>query len=685
MTRNAKAYRAAILHSIADPAEVGVERSYEHFEDGLLLVEDGKVARLGDAETLLGEIGEVEVFEYRDALITPGFIDTHIHFPQTGMIASYGEQLLDWLNTYTFPTERQFGDQAHADQVAEIFLQELLRNGTTTALVFGSVHRQSVESLFEAARRLDLRLIAGKVMMDRNAPDYLTDTAESSYRDSKALIERWHGQGRLLYAVTPRFAPTSTAEQLDMAARLLREHPGVYLHTHLSENLKEIEWVKELFPERSGYLDVYDHHGLLGPRSVFAHGVHLCDGECQRLAETGSAVAFCPTSNLFLGSGLFDLPKLERYKVKVGLGTDVGAGTSFSQLQSLNEAYKVMQLQGARLDPFKSLYLATLGGARALELDDRIGSFATGNEADFVVLDYHATPLLSYRLSQAGSLAERLFALTILGDDRTVKETFAAGRSVHRRDCLPAETKKPRIAGLFHASDQAAESLSALARRGFFLPPRRCENTACRSPEALSLSRLSLLSICSMWCIIRVTARSLSPFSMASRISLCSSNEQCERPPLSYWAMISEVCDTRLRWKLTSGALRAISASFRWNSPDRRMPAPRSPRAKLDCSCTTISRNSARRSAVALSVASSVMARSTVRRAKRICRASSMLGLATTAPRFGRNSTTCSWARRERARRMMVRLTPNISPSASSLSLVPGARRCSRMASKMWA
>ncbi len=374
MTRNAKAYRAAILHSIADPAEVGVERSYEHFEDGLLLVEDGKVARLGDAETLLGEIGEVEVFEYRDALITPGFIDTHIHFPQTGMIASYGEQLLDWLNTYTFPTERQFGDQAHADQVAEIFLQELL------------------------------------------------------------LIERWHGQGRLLYAVTPRFAPTSTAEQLDMAARLLREHPGVYLHTHLSENLKEIEWVKELFPERSGYLDVYDHHGLLGPRSVFAHGVHLCDGECQRLAETGSAVAFCPTSNLFLGSGLFDLPKLERYKVKVGLGTDVGAGTSFSQLQSLNEAYKVMQLQGARLDPFKSLYLATLGGARALELDDRIGSFATGNEADFVVLDYHATPLLSYRLSQAGSLAERLFALTILGDDRTVKETFAAGRSVHRRD-----------------------------------------------------------------------------------------------------------------------------------------------------------------------------------------------------------------------------------------------------------
>lgn len=433
MSTQAKAYRASILHSVADPAEVGVEKSYQYFEDGILLVEDGKVARLGHAADLLPHLGGVDVVEYRDALITPGFIDTHIHYPQTGMIASYGEQLLDWLNTYTFPTEKQFADPAHAADVAGIFLKELLRAGTTTALVFGTVHPQSVDALFGAAQKLDLRLIAGKVMMDRNAPDYLTDTAESSYTDSKALIERWHGKGRLLYAVTPRFAPTSTPEQLDAAGRLLKEHPGVYLHTHLSENLKEIEWVKELFPERKGYLDVYDHHGLLGPRSVFAHGVHLCDGECQRLAETGSAVAFCPTSNLFLGSGLFDLAKLEKHKVKVGLGTDVGAGTSFSQLQSLNEAYKVMQLQGIKVDPFKSLYLATLGGARALELEDKVGSFAQGNEADFVVLDYKATPLLDYRLQQAKTLEEKLFALVILGDDRTVKETFAHGRNVHRR------------------------------------------------------------------------------------------------------------------------------------------------------------------------------------------------------------------------------------------------------------
>ena len=434
MSNTRKAYRAAILHSIADPAVVGVEQSFQYFEDGILLIENGKVVQVGAASELLPKLAGVEIREYRDALITPGFIDTHIHYPQTGMIASYGEQLLDWLETYTFPTEQQFADKAHASDVAAIFLKELLRNGTTTALVFGTVHPQSVDAFFEAAERLDLCMIAGKVLMDRNAPDYLTDTAESGYAESKALIERWHGKGRLHYAVTPRFAPTSTPAQLELAGKLLGEYPNLYMHTHLSENRKEIEWVKELFPERKGYLDVYDHHRLIGPRAVFAHGVHLCDGECKRLAETGSAVAFCPTSNLFLGSGLFDLNKLERHGVRVGLGTDVGAGTSFSQLQSLNEAYKVMQLQGRKLDPFKSLYLATLGGANALYLDDRLGNFLPGKDADFLVLDYNATPLMSYRMQQARTLEERLFALTMLGDDRAVKETFAAGVSVHQRE-----------------------------------------------------------------------------------------------------------------------------------------------------------------------------------------------------------------------------------------------------------
>ncbi len=429
-----KAYRAAILHCTDDPREVGVDASHQYFEDGLLVVGDGVVVELGDAERLLPSLHkDVEVASYPDALITPGFIDTHIHLPQVGIIGSYGAQLLDWLETYTFPGEARFVDPDYASAQAELFLGELLRNGTTTALVFGTVHKQSVEAFFARAATLNLRMIAGKVLMDRNAPACLTDTPESGYLDSKELIERWHGKGRLHYAVTPRFAPTSTPEQLALAGRLFKEYPDLYMHTHISESLQEIEWVKELFPDQNGYLDVYDHHGLIGARSVFAHGVHLRNDECQRLAETGSAVAFCPTSNLFLGSGLLDLARLEEHGVRVGLGTDVGAGTSFSQLQSLNEAYKVLQLQGQKLDPFKALYLATLGGARSLYLNDKIGNLQPGKEADFVVLDYHATPLLRYRLSQAKTLRERLFALIILGDDRVVIETFSAGVSVHQR------------------------------------------------------------------------------------------------------------------------------------------------------------------------------------------------------------------------------------------------------------
>ena len=429
-----KAYRASVFHCIADPGVVGAERSYEYFEDGLLVVEDGAVVEIGMAESLLPSLpSEVEVVHYENALITPGFVDTHIHYPQVGIIGSYGAQLLDWLETYTFPCEGQFDDPRHAQAQADIFLRELLRNGTTTALVFGTVHKQSVDAFFERASKLNLRMIAGKVLMDRCAPDYLLDTAESGYADSKELIERWHGKGRLSYAVTPRFAPTSSSEQLELAGKLFKEFPGLYMHTHISENRQEIEWVKELFPERDGYLDVYDHHGLIGERSVFAHGVHLHDDECSRLGDTGSAVAFCPTSNLFLGSGLLDLAHLESHGVRVGLGTDVGAGTSFSQLQSLNEAYKVLQLQGQKLDPFKAFYLATLGGARSLYLDDRIGGLQAGKEADFVVLDYEATPLISDRLKQSKSLEETLFALMILGDDRVVKETFSAGASVHRR------------------------------------------------------------------------------------------------------------------------------------------------------------------------------------------------------------------------------------------------------------
>ena len=432
MASQRKAYRASIIHSIADPKDVGLNNSYQFFDDGLLVIENGCVIDIGEAQTLLKkQPKDIQVTEYKNKIITSGFIDTHIHYPQTGIIASYGDQLLDWLENYTFPEEMRFNDPNYARSVAKLFFHQLLSNGTTTALVFGTVHKQSVDIFFEEAQKRRLRMIAGKVLMDRNAPEKLTDTPESGYHESKQLIEKWHNKGRLLYAVTPRFAPTSSPEQLQIAGKLLEQYPDVYMHTHLSENLKEIEWVKELFPKRAGYLDVYDHYGLLHKRSVFAHGIHLSDHECQRLAETDSAIAFCPTSNLFLGSGLFKLSKLESYKIKVGMGTDIGAGTSFSILQTMNEAYKVMQLQQEKLHPFKSLYLATLGGARALHLEDKIGNLEVGKEADFVVLDLHATPLLSIRMEQAKTLEEKLFILLTLGDDRTVFETYILGEKAY--------------------------------------------------------------------------------------------------------------------------------------------------------------------------------------------------------------------------------------------------------------
>lgn len=428
MTTQRNAYRAAILHSIADPKDVGLENSYQFFDDGMIVVEDGHIIDIGETETVIArQPNDLKITEYEDKLITSGFIDTHIHYPQTGMIASYGEQLLDWLENYTFPEERRFKNPIYALKVARLFFDELASNGTTTALVFGTVHKESVDVFFGEAERRNLRMIAGKVLMDRNAPDYLTDTPESGYQASKELIERWHNRGRLLYAVTPRFAPTSTPEQLATVGKLLEEYPDVYMHTHLSENKKEIEWVLDLFPERDSYLDVYDHYGLLHKRSVFAHGIHLSDCECQRLADTESAIAFCPTSNLFLGSGLFKLPKLEEYGVRIGMGTDVGAGTSFSILQTMSEAYKIMQLQQEKLHPLKSLFLATLGGARSLHLEDKIGNLEVGKEADFVVLDLHATQLMRFRMNQAKTLEEKLFVLMSLGDDRTVCETFIYG------------------------------------------------------------------------------------------------------------------------------------------------------------------------------------------------------------------------------------------------------------------
>lgn len=440
------AIRGALLDCIADPFYKPETQAMRYIPDGLLVVRDGQIANLGTYEEVAPSLGEIPITDYRGRLITPGFIDTHIHYPQTGMIAAYGEQLLEWLNRYTFPTEGKFADPAYARSVAELFLDELLKNGTTTALVFAAVFPASVDAFFEAAEARHLRMISGKVMMDCNAPDYLSDTAQSSYDDSKALIEKWHGRGRLLYAVTPRFAGTSTEAQLKLAARLLDEFPDVYLHTHLSENVSEVAWIQEMFPQYSGYLDVYDQTGLVRERSLFAHGVQLTDAEFQRLSEAKAAISFCPTSNLFLGSGLFRIEQAKNpaHPVKVGLGTDVGAGTSFSMLQTTNEAYKVAQLRGQKLSAFKALFLATLGGARALCLEDKLGSFDPGKEADFVVLDPQATSLLALR-NEGGipetleALEDLLFSLVIMGGDRAIAATYIMGEQAYSSEspCTP--------------------------------------------------------------------------------------------------------------------------------------------------------------------------------------------------------------------------------------------------------
>ncbi len=423
-----EAYRSSIVHCLSDPGEGADPSAFEYFEDGLLLVEDGRVVELGDAKTLLPQCGDVALTEYPGKIIVPGFIDCHVHFPQLDIIASYGEKLLDWLDRYAFPAEQRFADRAYAEEVAGVFLDELLDNGTTTALVFGTVHAHSADLIFEAARLRGMRLIAGKVLMDRNCPEDLRDDPESAYTESRALIERWHGQDRLGYAITPRFAVTSSDEQLAAAGRLAAEHPDVWVHTHLAENTAEVDIVHQRFPTHRSYLDVYDQAGLLRERSVFAHCLHLDDIDRDCMANKGGAAAFCPTSNLFLGSGLFDLRSMRAAGVRCGLGTDVGGGTSLNLLRTASEAYKVLHLQDQSLPATRSLYLTTLGAAEALYLDDKVGNFESGKEADFVVLDPAGSSLSARRTRVASSFDEKLFAITMLADDRHIAATYVAGK-----------------------------------------------------------------------------------------------------------------------------------------------------------------------------------------------------------------------------------------------------------------
>lgn len=426
-----RVYRSRVFTPVRDPFASGVEHSYRWFEDGHLAVgEEGKIVSVGE----FSDAPEGEVVELSGKLIVPGFIDTHLHAPQLEMIGSYGGHLLEWLNRYTFPTERKFEDPEHARRVARAFYDELLRNGTLTALIFSTVHATATDIFFEEAELRGFRGIIGKAMMDRNAPEYLLDaSAQQSYDESRALLEKWHGRGLLGYAITPRFAPTSTSEQLALAGKLKAEFPDVWVHTHISENRNEVLWVQELFADAE-YADVYDHYGLLSDRTVLAHGVWLTPEELDLLGRRGTRISHCPNSNLFLGSGLFPLHRVIDAGVIVGLGSDIGAGTTPSFFNAMADAYKVQQVQNVSLSPFHLWYLATLGGARALTLDAVTGSLEAGKSADFLVLDLHATPLLAMRTGRASSLEDLLAGLIFMGDDRAVERSFIAGRIVSERE-----------------------------------------------------------------------------------------------------------------------------------------------------------------------------------------------------------------------------------------------------------
>lgn len=416
-------------HATHSPSE-----QYQYFHDGVLVVDGGKIKALGDANDYLQAHPQFagQIIQHQ-GLLVPGFIDAHAHYPQIEMIASFGQQLLDWLHDYTFPTELKFIQREYAKEQAGLFLEQLFAHGTTTAAVFATVFPQSVDMFFEAAQVYDARMICGKVLMDRFCPDGLRDSPEQGYLDTLNLIEHWHNNGRALYGITPRFAPTSTPQQLKKAAHLAHKYPDVFIQTHLSENIKEVALVQQLFLHNKDYLDVYESAGLLRERAIFAHGVHLTDSEMQRLAQSGATVASCPSSNLFLGSGLFPFDKVKQSGTHIAFGSDVGAGTSMSLLANMADAYKVCQLQHCRLDPFEAIYLATQGSAVAFKLEDKIGNLNVGTEADFVELNPSAFPMLEQRMKGAKSLQDELFALIILGDERIIEKTYVSGAKVFDR------------------------------------------------------------------------------------------------------------------------------------------------------------------------------------------------------------------------------------------------------------
>ncbi len=426
---NSRAIRGRLLTFLRAPSGAGDKQSYRYVEDGIILVKDGRIEAVGAADEMTPRLpAAIPLEHHAGALIMPGFIDPHIHYPQTQVIASYGAQLLEWLEKYTFVEEQKFADPEHGARNAEFFLDELARNGTTTALVYCSAHPVSADVLFTAAHKRNAGMIAGNAIMNRNGPPGLLAPARTAIADSRDLIRRWHGTGRQRYAVTPRFAITSTDEQLAAAGALLKEFPTVLMQTHLAENHDEIATVRRLFPTDPSYTAVYERFGLLGPRSLLGHCIHLDDAEVALLRDTQSVAVFCPTSNLFIGSGLFDYDRLNAADVRIALATDVGGGTSYSMLRTAAEAYKVMQLQGQNLPALAAFDLMTRGNATALGLEKEIGMIAPGAFADLVVLDARATHAMAHRMEVARNLEEELFVLMTMGDDRAVRQTYIAGR-----------------------------------------------------------------------------------------------------------------------------------------------------------------------------------------------------------------------------------------------------------------
>lgn len=423
-----KILRGRIFTFVAEPSGPQDHQSYRYIEDGAVLIVDGKIAAVGEYNGALRLAApDAQIIDHRPHLLMPGFIDTHIHYPQMQVVGSYAKDLLEWLNTYTFIEEQRFSDFGHAKRISNLFFNELIRNGTTTAAAYCTVHPESADAFFTVAEQRNLRMIAGKVMMDCNAPEGLRDTPQSGYDDTKMLYNKWHGKGRLHYAITPRFALTSSVEQMEMTQDLVRELPEAYVQTHVNESLGEIEVSKELYPNLPDYVGIYEHYNLLGPKTLLGHCIHMNDRELAVMSETGTVAVFCPTSNLFIGSGLFDRERMNKANVRVGVATDIGGGTSYSMLKTLDEGYKVLQLRGQRLSPLESFYMMTLGNARALGLEHHIGALEIGNDADIVVLDAKALPHMALKMEQVTAITEELFLLQTCGDDRVISETYVAG------------------------------------------------------------------------------------------------------------------------------------------------------------------------------------------------------------------------------------------------------------------